>query len=175
MKILGVNGINTEGKSTTDRLLTILHDEYSYQVHDINQPIRSAWQARFSAKKDAKAIIKVANDGDVLVGHSYAGLKAAYSMRAINFSAVFLFRPAMSRFHPWPGWQGTDIYCIYSKGDWAIWAGSVLFFHPFGLAGVTGFTSPIVNNVPSTGPHNEDFVSPNIENWARFIDSKIKG
>jgi hypothetical protein len=171
--IHGVNGIKTNGQGTTDRLLAKLHQLYGYQVNDINQPIRTAWRARFSAKKDAKAIIKVAQDGDVLVGHSYAGLKAAQAMRGINFRAVFLFRPAMSRFHSFPGWQDTEIYCIYSHGDLAVIAGSLLLFHPFGLAGAVGFTDPFVINVPSRGGHSHDFHPDHLASWAKFIHSKI--
>lgn len=174
MKVLGVNGIRSDGKKTTDALLAVLKAEYGYETSDVNQPIRTAWGARFSAKKDAKAIIELAEDGDVLIGHSYAGLKAAQANRGINFKAMFLFRPAMSRYYNFPGWQDTDVYCIHSRGDLAVWAGSFLLFHPFGLAGVMGFKDPFVTNVPSKGGHNDDFKPENIGNWAKFIHSKIK-
>lgn len=172
MKILGVNGIRTHGKTTTDRLLFEL-EKLGHNVLDINQPIRHAWGARFKVRKDAKAIIKVANDGDVLLAHSYGCMKAARAMRGINFKAVFLFRPAMGRYHDFPGWHDTEIYCIHSRGDLAVWAGGFLLFHPFGLAGVFGFKDNLVQNIRSSGGHSADFKRDNVANWASFINDRI--
>lgn len=173
MKILFVNGINTHGENNTDRLLREVA-KFGYDVVDVNQKIRRFWDARWKAKEDSKAIIEIAQDGDVLVAHSYAGLKAAIANRGINFRAMFLFRPAMSRNHSFPGWQDTKVYCIHSRGDLAIWAGSALLFHPFGLAGVAGFKDPFVTNVKSRGGHNEDFEPENVGNWARFIYRELQ-
>jgi len=171
-KILGVNGIKTHGKSTTDRTLIRL-ESLGYKTHDVNQPIRHSWDARWKKKKDAKAIIEVAEDGDAIICHSYGGIKTAIAMEGIDFSAVFFFRPAMGRNYDFPGWQGTKIYCIHSKADMALWAGSVLLFHPFGLAGVYGFTDPFVNNVETQGGHSVDFEDRNIDRWVKFIDKAL--
>jgi len=171
-KILGINGIKTHGKSTTDRALAGL-EVRGYKTLDVNQPIRHSWDARWKKKKDAKAIIEVAEDGDAIICHSYGGIKTAIAMEGIDFKAAFFFRPAMGRGHDFPGWQDTKIYCIHSLGDTAIWAGSVLLFHPFGLAGVYGFTDPFVTNVKTTGAHSVDFEDANLGRWIEFIDQKL--
>lgn len=169
-----VNGILSTGSRTTDRMGTRLA-MLGHTVNDINQPIRSAWSARWKVNNDARDIIEQVQDGDVIIAHSYGCLKTAIAMRNINFKAVFLFRPAMSRWHKFPAYQDTKIYCIYSPQDYTIWMGSLALYHPFGLAGARGFKNPYVKNVKSHGPHGHDFVSNNLEHWANFVDTTLKG
>lgn len=173
MRIHTVNGIHSTGARSTDRLGTKL-DMMGYSVNDINQPIRSAWGARWKANKDAKDIIDQVKDGDVIIAHSYGCLKTSIAMRGVNLKAVFLFRPAMSRWHKFPMYQDTKIHCIYSPQDYTIWAGALALYHPFGLAGVRGFRSPYVKNHKSHGSHSHDFSSQNIEYWANFVDTTLK-
>jgi hypothetical protein len=172
MKVIGISGIHSTGKRTTDRLLYCL-DELGYETHDVNQPKRNIWSARFKYRKDAKAILDIAEDGDVAVCHSYGGLKAAIAMKKVKFRAVFMFRPAMSRWHRF-GKSDTDIYCMYSHADWAVWGGSALLIHPFGLAGALGFKSRYVTNIGTQGGHSEDFKHTQVAYWALFIDNKLR-
>jgi hypothetical protein len=175
MKIIGVPGIHSEGVGNTDLLGNMLATRHGYNFMDLDLPIRGAWGARWKAEKDAKEIIAVANDGDAVIAHSYGCLKACIAMREVRFHSVFLFRPAMSRryrFHRLI--NGTKVYCIYSPGDIAIWLGSILLFHPFGLAGAKGFKDRSVINVPSHSRHNHDFSDKHIEHWDNFVHSKIR-
>ena len=175
MKIIGVNGIRSTGAKSTDILGAKLK-ERGYDFHDVNQPIRSAWSARWKASRDAKDIINVANDGDVIIAHSYGCLKTSIAMRGINFRAVFLFRPAMSRWHRFPQYHDTKTFCIYSKRDYTILLGGTLlwFKHPFGLAGFSGFRSPFVRNIRSRGGHGDDFHKGRVDEWADFVDLSLK-
>jgi len=173
MKIITINGIRSTGAGSTDIAGACLAD-MGYDVHDLNQPVRSAWGARWKANRDAKDIIEVANDGDVLLAHSYGCLKSSIAMRGVNFMAAFLFRPAMSRWHRFPQYQDTKIFCIHSKQDWTIFMGSMALYHPFGLAGFSGFRSPYVTNIKSHGPHSHDFHADNVGCWAHFVDNAIK-
>ena len=174
MKIHTVNGIHSTGRESTDKLGTQLSLR-GYDINDINQPKRSSWGARWKSDRDARDIIEQSEDGDCIIAHSYGCLKTSIAMRGVNFKAVFLFRPAMSRWHKFPMYQDTKVFCIYSPQDIAIWAGALgLFHHPFGLAGARGFRSPYVKNIKSHGSHAHDFKSNNLKYWTDFIDTTLK-
>jgi len=179
MRILGVNGIKSTGKNSTDVLGTELQ-ALGHEFIDVNQPVRGAWGARWHAEMDARAIIELAQDGDVVIAHSYGCLKTSIAMRGINFHSVFLFRPAMSRKHRFYRLfnTGTKVYCIYSRQDYTVIGGSLLAFHPFGIAGARGFKDPFVHNLKSEGAHSDDFHydSPkyNVLYWANYIDKQLK-
>ena len=171
-RILTVNGIESDGSGSTDLLGATLAAR-GFKWIDVNQPIRNAWQARWKAQKDAKDIIRQARDGDYLICHSYGGRKSGIAMRGVKFKAVFMFRPAMSRWHKFPMYQDTKIFCVYSKQDYTILMGSLALFHPFGLAGFSGFKSPFVKNIKSQGAHSDDFKPGAIEHWADFVENSI--
>lgn len=179
MKIITVPGIRSVGKNSTDRMGQALRD-MGYEVHDLEQPVRSAWGARWKANRDAKDIIDIANDGDVVIAHSYGCLKTSIAMRGPKLLAVFLFRPAMSRWHKFPQYQDTKTFCIYSKQDYTILAGSMALYHPFGLAGFSGFRSAFVTNLKSHGGHSDDFQHESegplfgLQYWSSFIDRNLR-
>ena len=176
MKVITVPGIQSRGTKSTDRIGQAMRDR-GYEVHDMEQPVRSAWGARWKAETDAKDIIDVAADGDVVIAHSYGSLKTSIAMRGPKLLAVFLFRPAMSRWHRFPDQSHTKTFCIYSKQDYTILGGSLLLFHPFGLAGYKGFRSPYVTNLKSHGGHSDDFKDDslfNLDYWAIYLDKEIQ-
>jgi hypothetical protein len=174
VKIIGVNGIQSTGASTTDLALGYLSVR-GFDTFDLDQPIRSAWGARFHAHKDALDIVEVAEDGDVVICHSYGCLKTAIAARAVSFKAIFMFRPAMSRWHRFSHVDGsTEIYCIYSPQDYTILMGALLLYHNFGLAGLRGFRNRRVDNRVSHGPHSHDFQQPNLRHWMRLVEEIIK-
>jgi hypothetical protein len=173
MNILTVNGIESDGSTSTDRMGTIFRGR-GYNVIDINQPIRHTWNARWTSDRDAGDIVNIAKDGDVVIAHSYGCLKTAIANRGVKFAAIFLFRPAMGSHYKFPQYQKTKTYCIYSKQDYTILFGSLLRFnHPFGLAGFRGFRSPFVTNKKSKGGHSEDFTKGHIHYWADWIDAEL--
>jgi len=172
-KVIGVNGIASDGEGNTDKGLKRLA-ALGFKVHDLNQKIRHVWNVRWTKEKDAKDIIDIAEDGDAVWCHSYGGIKTAIAMRHIQFSAVFFFRPAMGRNHQFRTRGKTKIYCIHSTGDMALWAGSLLRFdHVFGLAGVYGFKDPFVENIKSSGGHNADFEDANLSRWVNTVQFKL--
>jgi hypothetical protein len=174
MKIIGVNGIQSTGFGTTDLALAEMRYR-GFEILDLNQPIRSAWGARFKAHRDALDIVEVADDGDVVICHSYGCLKTAIAARTINFKAIFMFRPAMSRWHRFSKVDRvTKLHCIYSPQDYTILVGALALYHPFGLAGLKGFRSKWVDNRISHGPHSHDFKTPNLIHWMDFVEEEIK-
>ena len=50
-------------------------------------------------------------------------------------------------------------------------------FHPFGLAGYSGFRSPYVTNMKSHGGHSDDFKHKDalfdLKYWKTWIDKKL--
>jgi hypothetical protein len=175
VKIIGVNGIASTGEGTTDKALSELRYR-GFETLDLNQPIRHTWSARYHAHEDAMDIVSVAEAGDVVVAHSYGCLKTALAARVVAFKAIFLFRPAMSRWHRFSGVsRETKIYCIYSPQDYTVLMGALLRFkHPFGLAGARGFKSPYVQNMRSHGSHSHDFKTPNLDYWMNFVRVEIE-
>ena len=155
MKIIGVNGIATDGAGNTDVLLKRLA-RLGYDTVDVQLPKRHFFSARWGAKKDAQLVVDNSDDGDVVVAHSFGCLRTAFAMRRRSYRAVFLIAPAMSKNYRFP-MSSTDIYAFHSREDMAIRAGALLLFHPFGLAGRHGFNDPMVTNVHRAGGHNSYF------------------
>lgn len=173
MRVFGVSGIWTTGDSNVDRLLAWMSSRYGYATYDINQPVRNPFSARFSGDDDSMAIVKIAEPGDIVIAHSYGCLKTAYAMREVEFSKVFMFRPAMPRKWKFPD-NATEVHCIHSRGDWAILAGAMMRFgHPFGLAGRVGFKDKQVVNLKTHGGHNADF-DDKLQYWGAYIHNLIK-
>lgn len=173
MKIIGVNGIRSTGRNSTDRLGGELK-KFGYEFHDLNQPIRTPWTARFRAERDAIDLADISEHGDVVICHSYGCLKTAIAAKLVNYKAIFMFRPAMSRNYNWESVDpSTNIYCIYSKEDYTILLGSMLMYHPFGLAGFSGFKNK-ARNFMGSGAHSDDFKRPALTRWAAIIHDELR-
>lgn len=172
MRILGVHGILTDGSQNIDRMLFYMRDRYGYPVVDVQAEIRGPFSVRFASGPDAEALAKEAEDGDVVLAHSYGCLKTALAMEKVKFSHAFMFRPAMDPDYKFPQTE-TKVHCIHSRGDLAVMLGALLrFSHPFGSAGRKGFAAQHVINVQSKGGHNADF--DRLEHWGAYIHSAIK-
>ena len=174
MKILGVNGIWTHGEGNIDKLLRVFAWK-DYKVKDIRNKKRGPFWARFKADNDAAEILKHSHPGDVVLAHSYGCLKALEAAKYLKYKALFLIAPAaerdydMSKIDP-----ETKIYCFHSPKDYTIWLGSFLVLHPFGLAGVKGFTDPRVNNIEYNGDHGHYFHGETLHRLANYIHEEIK-
>lgn len=153
-RILGVNGILSHGEGNIDLLLGALA-KHGHDVVDVRMPYRSFFSARWGADDDAELLAETAKDGDAVVCHSFGCLRTAYAMETVDFSAVFMFRPAMSRHYRFE--RPETVYCVHSRDDITIRLGARLLFHPFGVAGTKGFEQLGVHNTRSYGGHNQDF------------------
>lgn len=175
MKILTINGIESDGSGSTDLMGGILRSK-GFDVVDVNQPIRHAWNARNLATvlTDAQTIVKLSEDGDCAVCHSYGGLKTIVAMYQRRFRAVYMFRPAVDRSFPFPDGD-INVTCIYSKGDLAVWSGGLFLrlHHPFGWAGTLGFKDERIKNIRSSGLHSADFRGSKLRFWADYIERDL--
>lgn len=169
MKILGINGIATDGSTTTDLMLEVLSSKYDYNVLDINQKVRHTPDIRSPEKRleDALGIVPFVKKGDWLLVHSYGGLKGSWvericAARKVYLAGIIYFNPAMDDDYEFPPYEitGTEHHCFHSKGDWTIFAGSLAFKHGFGPAGRKGFKSANgidIRNYKIKGGHSASF------------------
>jgi len=186
MKILGINGINTDGSTTTDRMLAVLADKYDYDVLDINQEVRHTPDIRSPEKRleDALGIVPFVDAGDWLLVHSYGGLKGSWvericAAREVYLAGIIYFNPAMDDDYDFPPYEttGTEHHCFYSKGDWTIFAGSLAFKHGFGPAGRSGFkraNGRDIKNYRIKGRHSASFSDKYLFERTRQVDQIIQ-
>lgn len=174
MKILGVNGIWTHGENNIDKLLAVLAWK-DYKVKDIYNKKRGPFWARFKADNDACPVIKASSPGDVIIAHSYGCLKALEAAKYVKYKALFLIAPAASRKYDMNQIDPeTKIYCFYSKKDYTVLLGSLLLFHPFGPAGMKGFTDPRVENLEYYGDHGHYFQGEILHKVGNYIHKELK-
>lgn len=156
MRIAGANGIATDGKGSIDRLLFELA-EREYVVLDIPLPKRHWFSARWGGEPDGAFIASKTRDGDMIVCHSFGCLRAWHAHQEREFSAIICIAPAMD---PDARWRYPDrVHCFHSEKDWAVRLGSALALHPFGPAGVIGFSQNEVTNVEYDCGHSDYFSS----------------
>lgn len=169
-RIVGINGIATRGHRSTDVMLSRL-EELGHEVVDVDLPVRHTISAYWGADDDAALIASAARDGDYAIAHSFGALRLAYAMQSIDFRHVWLFRPAMRK--DWEFDRPRRVTCIHSPDDWTIKLGGIVPFHPFGWAGVRGFTQTHVHNRWSMDGHSADFRTPLLDWWVDQITQKI--
>lgn len=138
MKVIGVNGIHSDGRQSTDLLLQNLAGK-GWVTEDFNYPKVNVISARWKQHSVGKALAKVIDDGDAVIAHSFGCLA---TLRAMEQGAiprrVYFFGPAVSDKITFP--PGPDkIYVIYHLGDKMIWMGAHIAFHPFGRMGRRGY------------------------------------
>jgi hypothetical protein len=155
MAIVGINGISTNGEHNIDVLLTFLRGR-GFETVDVALPIRHAISAYWGHLVDVDKIYRASKDGDIAIAHSFGGPRVAEAMKYRHFDKVFFIRPAMSKNYVF---NRGGIHCFYSADDMPVRFGAWLPFHPFGKAGIEGFTDPSVTNIESSGDHNADFTT----------------
>lgn len=165
-KFILANGIRTHGEGNIDILGRHLV-RLGHEVLDPRLPRRDVITARWGAKSDAKILAGVAEAGDVLLGHSFGGLRALKTAELVpDLKAIVLYGAAVARRYDTSAIADTiEIINVHNPYDAVLKLGSFLLFHPFGLGGRDGLTSPRVVNFcqPFDGPfsasHNSYFDS----------------
>lgn len=183
-RILGINGIRTDGSSSTDKLLIKL-TELGYPTVDVNYPRVNIFTARSRKRqhRNARILKNISKPGDVLVAHSYGCLLALRAMeQGARFKHVFFFAPAMNVDFTFPYHGMGKLSVIYNPTDNAIRAGMLLWNHDFGAMGREGYQGPPDNRIDSLkdltsreGEHSDFFNDKNIGNWTEYIDLLIGG
>ena len=184
MKILGINGIRTDGKSSTDKMLNKLRD-YGHKTVDVNYPKVNIFTARSRKRqlRNAQILVNKSSVDDVLIAHSYGCLLALRAMElGANFGHVFLFAPAMNVDFTFPYLGMTELSVIHNPSDKAIKYGQLLAWHDFGAMGRFGYKGPPdpritniedYNGVMGKRNHSHYFHDKNISHWAEYINLSI--
>jgi predicted alpha/beta hydrolase family esterase len=170
-RVIGINGIHTYGEGNIDPLLEML-EERGLPVVDVRLPKRNALDARWGGCIDAMEILRVSNDGDVAVAHSFGCVRAWYAQQHRMFSAIICIAPAMD---PKAMWRRPEaVTCLYSPKDYAVRLGAMLMFHPFGPAGVKGFTQHRVQNIRYDCGHNGYFEGERLSEVADLVEGRAR-
>lgn len=180
-----IHGIRDNGERTTARLAALLSRE-GMEAHAHRLPRTRTWHA--ASNRDtrllARSVIAHIEPGDHLVCHSH-GCNVGWaimqelaltSSRPYISNVVFL-APAMHRRQRFGEVHFDRLLCIHNPVDFAIWMGSALPCHPFGMAGALGFKtadSRVRNEaiLSFVGPFNHTspyFQEPYIEDVAARI------
>lgn len=190
MRILGINGIRSNGARNTDQLLLRLAEK-GWNVKDVNYPKVSALQFWVRGRKwnharqcaDAQYLVDAYEPGDALIAHSYGCLLALRAMqRGVEFSDVFLFAAALDSDVLFPSLGADNIYVIYNKKDWVLRIAALLRWHDsgdMGRIGYRGVTDARVVNVAARSilkhpmRHSGYFAPGNLGELAKWIDQKL--
>ena len=186
MKILGINGVGTDGEDNTDVLLDKLA-AFGHEPVDCNYRVTRLFRFQTYDQgrqfEDAQYIGNnyfPESEDSAVIAHS-RGCLVAWRMLELGyrFKALFLFRPAINKDFVLPMGQD-NVYCIYSPHDKAIKWGSYLPFNDFGDAGRYGFDSHRVINIQAAKHantefwrHSDDFFEPQVNEFAAWIDSVL--
>ena len=154
MRIVGVNGINTNGEGNVDVLLHRMA-ALGYETVDVRLPKRRALSALWGGKSDGELIAAASQDGDILVAHSFGGVRAFFAHRKMEYKHIILIAPAHSRNAQW--YNPRRVTCYFSPSDWIIRLGASLPFHPFGNAGSMGYYQDHVTNISCRGAGHNDY------------------
>lgn len=190
MRVLGINGIRSDGAKNTDRLLGQLAP-LGWSTQDVNYPRVSLLRFWFTGRRwrrdyqyrAARCLVNAAEPGDALIAHSFGGLLALRSMElGAQYSAVFLFAPALDRDAVFPAHGAKRIYVIHNPKDVALFWAARLLFHDAGEMGRTGYAGPPdarvanirANDVAHEPLHHSDYFLPsNIARWAAWVHAQL--
>jgi len=148
MKVICINGIRTDGASSTKLFATGLCD-LGIEAIEIDYPKVNLFGSRDRdrQRKNAQYILDVYDEGDIIVAHSYGCLVTLRAMElGARFSIVFFYAPAMNRDFVFPHHGMEKLYVIHNKSDQAIrWGDKLWFGHDFGKMGSHGYGVPPVS------------------------------
>ncbi len=141
MKVIGLHGILSQGRGSTDVILSDLK-RLGHRTHDLNLDFFSSVTVRSRRKVNemARHLADVVEPGDALVAHSAGCLISLIAMRDIDvrFGVVGWLSPAVASNFWLPNRGCDELHLFGNRKDLAIWAGGLLAFHPFGWAGCMG-------------------------------------
>jgi hypothetical protein len=200
MRILGINGIRSDGARNTDQLLLRLA-ELGWPVKDVNYPRVSVLQYWVRGRKwhrdrqyrDARHLVRAHQAGDALIAHSYGGLLALRAMElGARFSVVFLFAAACDRDVRFPQTGAERIYVVHNPRDKALCWTSLLRWHDSGALGRVGYQGPADDRIVSEEAHavvrsshegfvriphlhhSDYFLPDHLQRWATWVGERLR-
>lgn len=184
--IIGVHGILTDGRDSTDKLLGAVKARRPERiVHEFDWMPSGPLIAAALRGHYAKRLRKRCKTRPVhIVAHSFGCSIVLEAMRqGAKFEQVFLFNPAIPGNVEFPAEGYEHIYVIANTKDRALLVGDALLeWAGYGDMGVTGYMgrSSRVTSIHGPRPafkafpeHGEAFNDGNLQEWATFIDLRI--
>ena len=181
--IVGVHGINTDGRSSTDLLLGWLA-HFGHNTTEFDWGPRPAIWSGISASRVAVSLIQhLQAFGTVdVVAHSWGARIGVEAMRmGFRFRHVFLFNPAISAKASFPEGCYDSITVIANAADATVTLGKLflpwLGYGDMGRIGYRG-KSPRVKTCFGHAPnskknHGFAFTSYSLGRWAEYIDRHL--
>lgn len=154
-RIVLANGINTHGRGNVDKLGHVLATKYAHKVIDVRLPKRHTISAWWGGRDDGQKIASYSRDGDILVCHSFGAVRGWYAHKYREYKAIICIAPAHGKNVEW--YNGNRVWCYHSPADWIVWLGSKVPWHPFGKAGVAGYSQVGVHNINCRGADHDDY------------------
>lgn len=167
-----MNGIATDGEANIDLLLAELARR-GHKVVDVKLPKRHWFSARWGGCSDGQIVAQHAQDGDIIVAHSFGCLRSWHAHQVRDFAAIVCIAPAMSDKAQWR--RPERVHCFWSRKDMAVRVGARLFFHPFGAAGSEGFSQPRVHNVKKVAGHSDYFKGALLVELTEYVEALVRG
>lgn len=189
MRILGINGIRTDGSNSTDLLLRDLAD-LGHETVDVNYPRVNIFTARWRSRqlRNAQHLVDAHKPGDAVVAHSYGCLLTLRAMElGASFGTVFFFSAAMNDDFSFPPEGMRRLFNIHRQDDRALTLGDLLLWHDFGAMGKTGYSGlppdRRIRNIPAWThtlrrdpfAHSDYFLPENRPAWARYVHYQLTG
>jgi len=183
MKWVGVNGINSSGERTVDRLLYAM-ERRGHSVYDFSYPRRNFITGRIRKLQfdDAWKLCRESHNGDNVLAHSRGGLVVFRAMQCgRKFRDVWLFSPAMPERFRFPLGGADRIIVVYNPLDRAIWLTRFLLWGDFGTMGSEGSSWLAANpdvgkNIPhpryGNNSHGVYFLPDELPMWADALESR---
>lgn len=181
-RILGVNGIRSNGERNTDLLLGELR-MLGHPVVDFEYGKVNFFTARSVSRQKAigHRLREVSQVGDHVVAHSYGCLVTLRAMQSsARFGHVWLFAPAMDCDFTFPWSAAQKITVVHCKTDLALVGGSFLVNHAFGNMGRHGYHGPYdhrIHNIevePRFLAHSAYFQRQELSHWGELIDRDLR-
>lgn len=151
-QVLLLNGIRDSRANTTGLLIPPFRESGYWPVH-LERPVTWPWRSyseRYLRRTARHLLLQLPQSREgTLLCHSQGCLQAYYMMlEHAKISSEPMIRnlvfvaPAMERRGwRWNAMEFERMLVVYNASDLAIWLGSLLWAHPFGLAGVRGFAT----------------------------------
>lgn len=124
MRVILVHGFNVSdgGARTIDLMIPHL-EAAGHEVVQFDYGWRGLLGVRFMSKNDARALMRLYRDGDVVIGHSNGGHIIAIAIElGMPVEHVIMIHPALDTdWAPPEGHPVKEVYVYYSSRDKATW------------------------------------------------------
>lgn len=187
-RVIGVNGIRTDGRDNVVRLLEALHDRGHRTRRFAYPTVWTPLGARIEGcrLKQSRRLARTLRDGDHVVAHSFGATLTWYAMSRFRrqLGVVLFLGAALDADVSFPARGFRRLVNVHNPCDVALRLGALLWAHDFGAMGATGYAGghPRIQNVEAdvmlAGRWNHTAVyfgtAPLVERYADLFSDAIR-